>query len=195
MQKIGLFFGSFNPIHNGHLAIANFFAQQSLLDEVWLVITPQNPFKSNGELTENHHRLAMVKLAIEGSKLLKACTAEFDLPTPSYTINTLKHLNDRHPKNDFSLILGQDNLVSFDRWKEYRKILDHYKIYVYPRSQSEDIPKSLSDHPNILFFEASLLEVSSSSLRKTLWKSHKSINAFVPPIVQDYIRKFNLYKE
>lgn len=130
MKNIGLFFGSFNPIHKGHLAVANFFTQNSNLTEVWLVISPQSPFKEKSSLMENHHRLAMVELAIEGNPKLKACSEEFDLPKPNFTIDSLNHLKKKYPENQFTLLMGQDNVAMFDRWKEHSQILDKFQIFV-----------------------------------------------------------------
>ena len=130
MKNIGLFFGSFNPIHLGHLAVAEFFAQNTSSDEVWLVVSPQSPFKEKNILMENHHRLAMVQLAIEDKSNLKACAEEFDLPSPNYTINTLNHLKKKYPEHQFTLLMGQDNMAYFDRWKEHDQILDQFHLFV-----------------------------------------------------------------
>ena len=192
MKRIGLFFGSFNPIHLGHLAIAEFFTHNTNLDEVWLVISPQSPFKEKNDLMENHHRLAMIELAIEGKSKLKACSEEFDLPTPNYTIQTLNHLKKKYLKNQFTLILGQDNMEHFDRWKEYQQILEQFQIFVYPRSQSNKIPETFLDHPKVVYFKAPLLNISASDIRDALVKK-KLLVDFLPPKIQDYLLKFNLY--
>ena len=192
MKNIGLFFGSFNPIHSGHLAVAEFFAQNTSLDEVWLVVSPQSPFKEKNTLMENHHRLAMAELAIEGSTKLKACAEEFDLPSPNYTINTLNHLKKKYPEHQFTLLMGQDNMAYFDRWKEHDQILDQFHLFVYPRSQSDKIPSRLLKHPKINYFNASLLEVSATEIRNAI-KNKKSLTNLIPPKIEDYLQKFNLY--
>jgi nicotinate-nucleotide adenylyltransferase len=192
MKNIGLFFGSFNPIHLGHLAVAEFFAQNTSLDEVWLVVSPQSPFKEKNTLMENHHRLAMAELAIEGSVKLKACGEEFNLPSPNYTINTLNHLKKKYPEHQFTLLLGQDNMAYFDRWKEHDQILDQFHLFVYPRSQSDKIPSRLLTHPKINYFRASLLEVSATEIRNAI-KNKKSLTNLIPPKIGDYLQKFNLY--
>tara|TARA_B100000963_G_scaffold350522_1_gene360874 strand:- start:391 stop:972 length:582 start_codon:yes stop_codon:yes gene_type:complete len=193
VKNIGLFFGSFNPIHLGHLAVAEFFAQNTNLEEVWLVVSPQSPLKEKNTLMENHHRLSMVQLAIEDKLNLKACTEEFDLPSPNYTINTLNHLKKKYPQYQFTLLLGQDNIVHFDRWKAYRKILEQFQLYVYPRTQSDKIRASLLNHSNIVYFEASLLNVSATEIRNAL-KNKKLLADLLPQKIQDYLRKFNLYQ-
>ena len=192
MKNIGLFFGSFNPIHSGHLAVAEFFAQNTSLDEVWLVVSPQSPFKEKNTLMENHHRLAMVQLAIEDKSNLKACAEEFDLPSPNYTINTLNHLKKKYPEHQFTLLMGQDNMAYFDRWKEHDQILDQFHLFVYPRSQSDKIPSRLLKHPKINYFNASLLEVSATEIRNAI-KNKKSLTNLIPPKIEDYLQKFNLY--
>ena len=192
MNRIGLFFGSFNPIHLGHIAVAEYFAKNNNLESVWLVISPQSPFKKKSALMENHHRLAMVELAIEDKSKLKACAEEFNLPTPNYTINTLNHLKKKFPENQFILILGEDNMANFDQWKDHRQIIDQFQIFVYPRTHSEKISASLSNHTNIIYFSASLLNVSASEIRDAV-KNKKSLTNLLPSKINDYIQKFNLY--
>ena len=192
MKNIGLFFGSFNPIHSGHLAVAEFFAQNTSSDEVWLVVSPKSPFKEKNTLMENHHRLAMVQLAIEDKSNLKACAEEFDLPSPNYTINTLNHFKKKSPEHQFTLLMGQDNMAYFDRWKEHDQILDQFHLFVYPRSQSDKIPSRLLKHPKINYFNASLLEVSATEIRNAI-KNKKSLTNLIPPKIEDYLQKFNLY--
>jgi len=193
MKYIGLFFGSFNPIHSGHLAVAEFFTQNTNLEEVWLVVSPQSPFKEKNTLMENHHRLAMVQLAIEDKSNLKACAEEFDLPSPNYTINTLVHLKKKYPQYQFTLLLGQDNIMHFDRWKAYRQILEQFQLYVYPRTHPNKIPALLLNHSNIIYFKASLLNVSATEIRNAL-ENKKLLADLLPQKIQDYIRKFNLYQ-
>ena len=187
MKNIGLFFGSFSPIHLGHLAVAHFFTENTDLEQVWIVISPQSPFKEKKELIENHHRLAMVELAIKDNPKLKACDEEFYLPTPNYTMDTLLHLKKKFPENQFTLLLGEDNIAHFDQWKDYEHILDECSINVYPRSPSTMVKPHLLNHPKIKFFEASLLEISSTEIRNALLKG-KSITEWLPPGVDLYLK-------
>ena len=192
MKNIGLFFGSFNPIHSGHLAVAEFFAQNTNLEEVWLVVSPQSPFKEKNTLMENHHRLSMIQLAIEDKSNLKACAEEFDLPSPNYTINTLDHLKKKYPEYQYTLLLGQDNIAGLDKWKDHHKIIEQFQIYVYPRTQPDKIPVTLLNHSNIIYFEASLIDISATEIRNAL-KNKKLLADLLPQKIQDYLLKFNLY--
>jgi len=149
--KIGLFFGSFNPIHIGHMILANFFVEHTDLDKVRLVVTPQNPLKKRSNLLEDYHRLYMARLATEAYPKLEVSTVEFDLPQPNYTIITLAHLSDMEPDKQFVLLMGEDNLVSLPKWRNYEKILDDYDIYVYPRKVPVDSP--LKEHPRVFYLE------------------------------------------
>ena len=143
MQKIGLFFGTFDPIHKGHLHLAEYYVNSTDLDSVMFVITPQNPFKQNSKILSNKNRLELVSLAIKPNPKLQVSSIEFDLPTPNYTIQTLKKIKAYYPKDNFVLILGEDNLSSFDKWKDYSNILSDYELYVYPRRNNKAIPKNL----------------------------------------------------
>ena len=192
MKNVGLFFGSFNPIHLGHLAVAEFFTQNTNIEEVWLVVSIQSPFKEKSELMEIRHRMAMVELAIEGKSKLKACAEEFDLPTPNYTIETLLHLKNKYPENQFALLMGQDNLAHFNQWKDHNRILDQFQLFVYPRSKSNKIAPRLLKHPKINYFEASLMEVSASEIRNAI-KNKKSFTNLIPTKIHDYLQKFNPY--
>lgn len=190
-KKIGLFFGSFNPIHVGHLIIGNFMATQTDLDEVWLVVSPQNPLKKKSSLARDHDRLHLVRLAIEECPNLKASNIEFDLPKPSYTIDTLTYLSEKNPNKEFILIMGGDNLGTFHKWKNYEQILKHYQIYVYRRPTYE--LGDLAKHPSISLFEAPLMQISASYIRKCI-KEEKSIQFLVTQPVFEYINSSNLYK-
>lgn len=190
MKKIGLFFGSFNPIHRGHLAVAEFFALSTPLEEVWLVVSPQSPFKQQTDLMDNHHRLAMVQLAIKGKPKLKACDDEFNLSQPNYTIDTLVYLKKKYPDHQFTLLLGADNLLGLERWRSYEQILDGFEIFVYPRSQTIERPKLL-DHPKVHFFDAPLIEISATAIRDAM-KKNEVIDGWLSPPIQDYIQKFYL---
>lgn len=194
-MKIGLYFGTFNPIHMGHLIIANHIAEYTDLDEVWFVITPHNPFKEKKTLLENHHRLAMVQLAIEQYPKLKASDIEFKLPQPSYTITTLAYISEKYPKNTFSLIMGEDNLSGFHKWKNYETILENHRIYVYPRVFKNDLNQgSIVSHKNIIQVEAPILELSSTAIRKAI-KNKKNVLPLLPNKVWLYIDEMNFYKK
>lgn len=190
-MKIGLFFGSFNPVHIGHLAIANYIVEYSELDEIWLVISPQNPLKKKSTLLNEYDRLKMVELALQGDFKIKPTDIEFNLPKPSFTIDTLTYLSERNPKHDFTLIVGSDNLQSFRKWKNYEEILNHYQLYVYPRpgyGLSE-----YKDHKSIQLIKAPLMEISSSFIRNSI-KNNKDVRYFLPAEVHKYIEKMNLYR-
>jgi len=190
-MKTGLYFGSFNPIHIGHLAIANYMVEYSDLDELWLVISPQNPLKKKSSLLNEYDRLKMVELALKDTLKIKPCDIEFRLPKPSYTIDTLTYLKEKNPHKDFVLIAGTDNFKSFHKWKNYEEILKHYRLYIYPRPGS-DLGK-YKDHENIELIDAPLMEISSSFVRKAI-KDQKDIRYFLPDEVYHYIIKMNLYQ-
>jgi len=190
-KKIGLFFGSFNPIHIGHLAIANYFAEFTDLNEVWFVISPHNPLKNKSSLLAQHHRLYMVNLAIEEYPKFKSSDIEFQLPQPSYTIHTLAHLREKYPQHQFCLILGQDNLTTFHKWKNYDLILQNYFLYIYPRP---NVPATQFDnHPKVIFTNAPQIEISASFIRQSI-KEKKDVRYFLHPKVWQYIDEMNFYK-
>ena len=190
-MKIGLYFGSFNPIHNGHLIIANHIVNFGDVDEVWFVISVQSPFKQKSSLIDNYDRLNLVELGIGNNDKLKPCTIEFNLPTPNYTIDTLTYLKEQYPKYDFSLIMGSDNLVSFNHWKNYDVILKYYKILVYMRPGFEDV--AFLNHPSVSTMQAPLLEISASYIRKLI-KEGKSVQYMVPDQVYKEIMNSQLFK-
>lgn len=190
-MKTGLFFGSFNPVHTGHMIIANFMATQSDLHEVWMVVSPQNPFKAKKSLAKDHDRLHLVHLAIGDNPRLKASNIEFNLPKPSYTIDTLTYLKEKFPKKEFALIMGGDNLGNFHKWKNYEQILANHEIYVYKRPQYE--LGDLADHPKINIMEAPLMQISASYIRRCIQENH-SIQYLVPDTVFDYINNNALYR-
>lgn len=192
-KKIGLYFGTFNPIHIGHLAIANHMVEFSNLDEIWMVVTPHNPHKKKATLLADNHRLAMVRIAVEEYPKLKASTIEFDLPQPNYTVNTLAHLEEKYPKQDFSLIMGEDNLKSFHKWKNYEVILDRYSIYVYPRISKGSLETQFAKHPKITKVEAPIVEVSSTFIRKSI-KVGKNIRPLLPCEVWTYLDEMGFYR-
>tara|TARA_B110000027_G_scaffold38563_1_gene42576 strand:- start:624 stop:1232 length:609 start_codon:yes stop_codon:yes gene_type:complete len=202
MKQIGLFFGSFNPVHQGHLILANYLVEETALEEVWFVITPQSPFKQKQRLLDNHHRLALVEEAIEGYPKLKVSTVEFGLPAPQYTALTIAHLMEKHPEASFSLIVGQDHLKSFHKWYNYQALLEGHQIYVYPRMQEEALAASkplkqpkpeILNHSNLILVSAPVVEISSSYIRKAL-KAGKNIRPLLPPAVWKYMDEMNFYR-
>lgn len=189
-KKVGLFFGSFNPIHIGHLIIANYMANYTDLDEVWFVVSPQNPFKDKKSLGNMYDRLEMVNLAIEGAEKLRASDIEFSLSQPSYTIDTLIHLAEKYPTRDFSLIMGEDNLSGFHKWKNADILLRDYRIIVYPRPGYDG--GKLKAHPSITITETPVMELSATFVREAV-KAGKSIQFYVPDKVIEFIDKKGLY--
>ena len=163
-MKIGLFFGSFNPIHIGHMAIANYMAEFTDLNQVWFVVSPQSPLKKKTSLLADHHRLQLVRLAIGDSLKYKASNIEFQLPKPSFTVNTLAHLTEKYPQHSFCLIMGSDNLNTFHKWKNYEHILNEHQLYIYPRPDSDG--GSLKDHPNVKYVQAPFMDISATFLRE-----------------------------
>ena len=190
MKKVGLFFGSFNPVHIGHLIIANYMAHFTDLEEVWFVVSPQNPFKEKKSLGNMYDRLEMVNLAIENSDRLRASDIEFHLPQPSYTIDTLVHLSEKHPNNEFVLIMGEDNLAGLHKWKNADILLRDYKIIVYPRPGYDG--GDLKQHPSVTLTDTPVMELSSTFLRKAI-KDGKNIQFFTPEKVLEFMDKKGLY--
>lgn len=190
-MKIGLFFGSFNPIHIGHLAIANYIKEFSDLDELWLIVSPQNPLKKKKTLLDEYERLKMVELALSNDDKIKASDIEFRLPKPSFTIDTLTYLNEKFPKNEFAIILGTDNFESFHKWKNYEVILKQYKLYVYPRP-GYDLG-DYKNHPSIKQIDAPIMEISSSFIRKSIQEG-KNVRHFLPERVYQYINEMFFYR-
>lgn len=191
-MHIGLFFGSFNPIHIGHLALANYMVSFTDLKQVWFVVSPHNPLKEKASLLDQNQRLHMVNLAIEDAPFFKSSDIEFKLPQPSYTINTLVHLQEKYPKHTFSLIVGEDNLASFTKWKNHEAILKNHKLYVYPRPNT---PQSeLKNHKQVVMTEAPLLEISSTFIRTAL-KNKKKISFFMPQKSWQYCDEMGFYKK
>ncbi len=182
-MKIGLFFGSFNPIHIGHLIIANIMQDQTDLDEIWFVVSPQNPFKERKSLLHEFDRLRMVELAIEDNYKFRGSDIEFHMPRPSYTIDTLTYLSERHPNHEFRLVIGGDNLSHFHKWKNSAVILDYYGLYVYPR------PGELKrlDHENVRYIDSPLINISSTFIRKAIKNGH-SAKYLLPTLVEDFIK-------
>ncbi|MEP0263278.1 nicotinate (nicotinamide) nucleotide adenylyltransferase [Dokdonia sp.] len=192
-MKIGLYFGTFNPIHVGHLAIANHMAEYSDLDKIWMVITPHNPFKKKSSLLDNHHRYQMVQRALEEYPKINASTIEFDLPQPNYTVNTLAHLQEKYPSYEFCLIMGEDNLKSFHKWKNYEVILESHELYVYPRISEGVVETRFDDHPKIHKVAAPIMEISSTMIRNGI-KERKNIRPLLPAEVYQYLDEMHFYK-
>ncbi len=189
-MKIGLYFGSFDPIHNGHLIIANYIVYNTSLDEVWFVISPQNPLKKSNSLLNEQHRKHLIDISIEGETKLKSSSVEFKLPRPSYTIDTLIYLTEKYPTHSFSIIMGSDSLSNIERWKNYKIILKNYDVYIYKRFGY----KSNENYsPNIKFLRAPLLEISSTHIRKMITEE-KSIRFLLPDVVKEEIESQNYYR-
>jgi nicotinate-nucleotide adenylyltransferase len=192
-MKIGLYFGSFNPIHIGHLIIANQLVENSDLDQIWFVVTPHNPFKKKSTLLDNYQRLEMVYLATKDYDTLKESDIEFNLPQPNYTVNTLVHLTEKYPKHEFALIMGEDNLKSFHKWKNYQTILEYHSIYVYPRISEGKIDTQFNNHPKITRVDAPIIELSSTMVRKAI-KEGKNVKPLLPENVWAYLDEMNFYR-
>ena len=189
-MKVGLYFGSFNPVHIGHLIIASHIVEHTELDQVWFVVSPQNPFKNNTTLLNEQHRLALVKIAIEGESKLRASNAEFQLPKPSYTIDTLTYLSEKYPAHHFSIIMGSDSYQNLEQWKNYKQIIINYNIYVYNRPffpVKQPVPK------NIIIVDAPLLEISASAIRKDI-REGRSIRYLVADDVKIEIEAKGYYR-
>ncbi len=189
-MKTGLFFGSFNPVHIGHLIIANIMAETTDLDKVWMVVSPQNPFKPSRGLLHEFDRYDMMRAAVYDHYKIEASDIEFHLPKPSFTIHTLLHLSERHPDKAFKVIMGEDNLVNFVKWKSHERILEDYGLYVYPRPNAQ--PSELKSHPNVKMVEAPMLDISATFIRNCV-KKHQSIRYLVPDAVEEMIRIKGFY--
>ncbi|MEZ0485571.1 nicotinate (nicotinamide) nucleotide adenylyltransferase [Fibrella aquatica] len=194
-MKIGLFFGSFNPIHVGHLIVANTMATSADLEQVWFVVSPQNPFKKTKSLLHEFDRLDMVERAIADNSRLKATDVEFSMPKPSYTIDTLDVLRQKFPQHTFKLIMGEDNLDQFANWKQYERILTEFGLYVYPRPARPGEPTIVSpfrEHPNVRLIAAPLLDISATYIREAI-RTNRSIRYMVPDVVEEMIERKKFY--
>ena len=194
-MKIGLYFGTFNPIHVGHLIIANHMAEYSDLEQIWMVVTPHNPHKQKNTLLDDYQRLHLVNLAIEEYPKIKATDVEFKLSQPNYTVNTLAHLKDKFPQHEFSLIMGEDNLKSLHKWKNYEYILENHAIYIYPRvSQAieKESDSAVQNHPRIHKIDAPIVEISSTDIRENI-KNKKNVRPLLSEKVWNYIDHNNFY--
>lgn len=193
MSKVGLYFGTFNPIHVGHLTIANHIAEHSDLDQIWFVVTPLSPFKKKSSLLDNRQRYEMVYLATKDYDTLKPSDIEFGLKQPNYTIDTLTYLIEKYPTHEFSLIMGEDNLKSFHKWKNYEQILENHHIYVYPRISEGKVDTQFDNHPKIHSVDAPIMQLSSTFIRKSI-KEGKNIRPMLPEHVWAYLDEMNFYK-
>ena len=191
-MKIGLFFGSFNPVHCGHMVIAGYFSEFTDLDQVWFIVSPHNPLKQKDTLLQDYHRMTLVKIAIGDNRKLKASDIEFKLARPSFTIHTLAHLSEKFPSYKFVLILGSDNLQSFHKWKNYEQILEQFELYVYPRKDLSG--GELATHPKVKIIAAPVMEISSTFIREAI-KNKKNIRYMLPEKVWEYIDEMNFYKD
>lgn len=193
-MKVGLYFGTFNPVHIGHLIIANHMAEYSDLDQIWMVVTPHNPHKLKNTLLEDHHRLEMVYLATENYSKITPSDIEFRLPQPNYTVNTLAYLQEKFPAHEFALIMGEDNLNTLHKWKNYEVILNNHEIYVYPRISGETIIPEFTTHNNIHRINAPVIEISSTFIRESI-RNSKNIRPLLSERVWEYIDHNLLYKK
>lgn len=191
-MKVGLFFGSFNPVHVGHMVLANYMLEYTDLDRIWFVVSPHNPLKQKSSLLHERQRLQMVTLAIGDNNKMKASNIEFKLPKPSYTINTLAYLKEKYPNNDFVLIMGADNLEGFHKWKNYEEILKNYELYVYPRPDAKG--GELKDHKKVKMVNAPLMEISSTEIRNAI-KEKKDMRYFVPTAAWEYLKESHFYEK
>lgn len=191
-MKIGLYFGTFNPIHIGHLVIAVHMAEFTDLDKVWFVVTPHNPHKKKQTLLDDYNRLELVYRAVKDYPQLQVSDIEFNLPQPSYTSTTLSHIKEKYPNDEFALIMGQDNLNTFHKWRNYENILEHHEIYVYPRLNTEEGP--LKEHASVTMTDAPIMQLSSSFIRNAI-KQKKDIRAMLPHHTWEYIDEMSFYKK
>jgi len=198
MAKIGLYFGSFNPVHLGHIAIAGYMTEFTGLEQVWFVVSPQNPLKSKVTLLADHHRLQMVWLAIGDNDRLKASDIEFKLPVPSFTIDTLTYLKEKYPGNQFCLVMGEDNLYTLHKWKNGDELVKKYPVYVYPRPDSPKPSSPLLDlslsNAEIHHVKAPLMDISGTFIRDGI-RNGKDMSYFLSPAVWKYIREMHFYEK
>ncbi|MEZ7993327.1 MAG: nicotinate (nicotinamide) nucleotide adenylyltransferase [Flavobacteriaceae bacterium] len=193
-MKVGLYFGTFNPIHVGHIIIANHLVEYSDLDEIWMVVTPHNPHKKKNSLLENHHRYELVYIALEKYPKIKPTDIEFKLPQPNYTVKTLAFIDEKYPQHEFSLIMGEDNLQSFHKWKNYETILENHEIYCYPRIAEGKTKTMFENHHKIHKVAAPIIQISATLIRQGI-KSNKNVEPMLPKQVWKYIDEMNFYRK
>lgn len=203
MKKVGLYFGTFNPIHVGHLIIANYMADYTELDEVWMIVTPQNPLKQKSSLLADYHRLALTRIAVEDNPKLRVSDVEFGLEKPSFTSNTLAYLVDEHRDKEFALIMGEDNLRTFHKWKNHDAILENHHIYVYPRvltiQEKADLKPHrtrprLANHPHIHQVDAPVMKLSASFIRNAIKSGHDVKYLLTDPVYK-YLKEMHFYEQ
>lgn len=193
MKKIGLFFGSFNPIHIGHLILANYILENTDMDQLWFVVSPHNPFKEKKTLLNDHNRLEMVELAIKNYPKMRASNVEFSLPQPNYTIDTLTYLKEKFPKNSFALIMGEDNLKHLHKWKNAELLIENHQIIVYPRKFKGELNDSeYPQHAHITMIDAPIIELSATKIRQMI-KNNKNVRPMLPLEVFEYLDGSHFY--
>jgi nicotinate-nucleotide adenylyltransferase len=193
--KTGLFFGSFNPVHIGHMAIANYLVEFTDLEQVWFVVSPHNPLKEKKSLLADYHRLRLIQEAIGDDKRFKASDIEFKMPQPSYTILSLAFLKEKYPGKEFALIIGSDNLLTLHKWKNYEEILKQMELYVYPRlDAAEEVPSEIKGKVRINFVKAPVMEISSTFIRDAI-RAKKDIRHFLPEGVFRYLQEMHFYEK
>lgn len=190
-MKVGLYFGSFNPVHTGHLILANYLVSNTDLDQLWFVVSPQNPLKNSASLLNHYHRKFLIDIAIEGEKKLRTSSIEFSLPKPSYTVDTIAYLKEKHPSHEYTVILGSDSFKNIHKWKNYEVLISTNRLMVYPRPGFD---VELPVEGNIILVDAPLLEISSTHIREMI-KQRKSIKFWVPDVVKEEIERNNYYRE
>jgi len=191
-MKVGLFFGSFNPIHSGHLILANYMLEYTDLERIWFIVSPHNPLKKKNTLLDEKQRFNLVNIAIGDNAKLKASNIEFKLPQPSYTIVTLTYLKEKYPQHEFGLIMGADNLENLHKWKNYEEILNQYQLYIYPRPDHDG--GNLKNHARVQFVNAPLMEISSTAIRQAI-KEKKDLRYFMPEAEWQYIKEMHFYEK
>lgn len=192
-MKIGLFFGTYNPIHVGHMVIANYMVEYTDLDRIWIIVTPHNPFKEKRSMLADYHRLQLVQIAIGDDIRFKASDIEFKLPQPNFTIHTLTYLKEKYPDNEYVLVMGADNLKHFHKWKNYEKILEDHELFVYPRIDGGE-GGDLLNHEKVTFHQAPVMQISSSFIRKAI-SEKKDVRHYMPKDVQAYIEEMHFYEK
>ncbi|MBP1668802.1 MAG: nicotinate-nucleotide adenylyltransferase [Bacteroidetes bacterium] len=190
-MKVGLFFGSFNPVHIGHMAIANFMVEFTDLQQLWFIISPHNPLKPKQSLLADYHRRTLMEIAVNNDPRYRVSDIEFSMPQPSYTIDTLAWLKEKYPGTAFVILMGSDGLPTFNKWKNYRLIEEEYQRYIYPRP---GFPVNASEYKNSMQVNAPLMEISSSFIREAIGNG-KNMRNFLPPKVYDYIEEMHFYKD
>jgi len=197
MSKIGLYFGSFNPVHIGHIAIAGYMKEFTDLDQVWFVVSPQNPLKKKSSLLADHHRLYLVELAVGDNDILKPCDIEFRLPAPSYTADTMAWLVEKYPNHNFVLVMGEDNLYTLHKWKNTIELVNRFPLYVYPRpdtlKKGNELLDEILNKAKVKWVSAPLMDISGTFIRNGI-KKGKNMSYFLHPAVWKYIVEMHFYE-